>query len=215
LSDLEIVPLPNGQFVENCYLIADRVRREAVMVDPGEEPDVFLAELDTRAWTLAAIWLTHAHLDHIMGVARVKEATGVPILLHPGDRRLYDSLAGQGEWMGLRLDPPPPPDLELRTGQLLPVGRFEFEVRHTPGHSPGSVSFVGQGAVFGGDLLFNGSIGRTDLPGGDFATLMGSIQREILVLPDSTVIYSGHGPETTVGVERMTNPFLTGAYRVE
>ena len=215
MSDLEIVPLPNGQFVQNCYLIGDRARREAVMVDPGEEPEVFLAELDTRAWTLGAVWLTHAHLDHIMGVAEVKAATGVPVFLHPADRQLYDSLPGQGEWMGLRLEPPPPPDAELRSGQILRVGGFEFEVRHTPGHSPGSVSFVGHGAVFGGDVIFNGSIGRTDLPGGDFATLMGSIQREFLVLPDSTAIHSGHGPETTVGVERMTNPFLTGAYRVE
>ncbi len=215
MTELEIVALPNGQFVENCYLVGDRLRREAVMIDPGEEPALFLAELDTRAWHLSAIWLTHAHIDHIMGVGAVKDATGVPVLLHPADRKLYDNLRGQGEWMGLRLDPAPPPDAELQSGQRLRVGGFDFEVRHTPGHSPGSVSFVGQGVVFGGDVLFNGSIGRTDLPGGDLGTLMSSIQSSFLSLPDSTIVYGGHGPETTIGIERMTNPFLTGVFRAE
>lgn len=215
MSDLEIVALPNGQFGENCYLLADRSTRQAVMVDPGEEPRLFLAELDTRGWALSAVWLTHGHIDHIMGVAAVKEATGVPVLLHPADRGLYDGLPRQGEWMGLTLEIPPPPDGELFEGQRLRLGDHEFTVRHTPGHSPGSVSFVGPGIVLGGDVLFNGSIGRTDLPGGDLATLMHSLQAVFLALPDSTMVYSGHGPETTIGVERMTNPFLTGAFHHE
>jgi glyoxylase-like metal-dependent hydrolase (beta-lactamase superfamily II) len=215
VSDLEIVPLPNGQFAENCYLLADRASRRAVMIDPGEEPRLFLAELDTRAWSLQAIWLTHAHVDHIMGVRAVKEATGVPVLLHPADRGLYDALPRQGEWMGLTLEPPPPPDAPLHDGQVLRLGPHEITVRHTPGHSPGSVSFVGSGFVLGGDVLFNGSIGRTDLPGGDLAQLMHSIHSVFLTLPDSVIVYSGHGPETTIGVERMTNPFLTGAFRYE
>jgi len=215
VSDLEIVALPNGQFAENCYLLADRLTRQAIMVDPGEEPRLFLAELDTRAWSLQAIWLTHAHVDHIMGVRAVKEATGVPVLLHPADRALYDALPRQGEWMGLVLDPPPPPDGELHDGQILRLGAHEFTVRHTPGHSPGSVSFIGSNFVFGGDVLFNGSIGRTDLPGGDLPRLMHSLQSVFLALPDSVIVYSGHGPETTIGVERMTNPFLTGAFRYE
>jgi glyoxylase-like metal-dependent hydrolase (beta-lactamase superfamily II) len=215
VSDLEIVTLPNGQFAENCYLLADRLTRQAVMVDPGEEPRLFLAELDTRAWSLQAIWLTHAHVDHIMGVRAIKEATGVPVFLHPADRGLYDALPRQGEWMGLVLDPPPPPDGELHDGQVLHLGQHEFTVRHTPGHSPGSVSFIGNGFVLGGDVLFNGSIGRTDLPGGDLPRLMHSLQSVFLTLPDSVIVYSGHGPETTIGVERMTNPFLTGAFRYE
>jgi glyoxylase-like metal-dependent hydrolase (beta-lactamase superfamily II) len=214
VSDLQIVQLPNGQFVENCWLVADRSTREAVMIDPGEEATMFLAELAARRWTLGAIWLTHAHIDHVLGVGAVQRATGAPIHLHPLDRPLYDSLPAQGSWFGLRVASAPPPDVELAEGQVVRVGRFAFDVRLTPGHSPGSVSFVGEGRVFGGDVLFNGSIGRSDLPGGDYATLMASIQRVFLPLPDSTVIHSGHGPDTSIGVERLTNPFLTGAHRI-
>jgi hydroxyacylglutathione hydrolase len=212
VSELDVVMLPNGQFAENCYLVADRRTREAVIIDPGEEPAMFLAELDTRAWTLRGIWLTHAHIDHILGVGAVKRATGAPIHLHPLDRPIYDALPQFGAWVGMQLDPPPPPDRDLTPGQPVRVGRFEFDVRFTPGHSPGSVSFVGHDMVFGGDVLFNGSIGRTDLPGGDAGTLMSSIQSQFLSLPDSTVVHSGHGPATTIGVERLTNPFLTGAF---
>jgi hydroxyacylglutathione hydrolase len=214
VSDLEVVSLPNGQFAENCYLVADRRTREAVIIDPGEEPDMFLAELDARAWALQGIWLTHAHIDHIIGVGAVHARTGAPIHLHPLDRPIYDALPQYGSWVGMRLDPPPPPNHELRPGQVLRVGGFEFAVRFTPGHSPGSVSFLGEDMIFGGDVLFNGSIGRTDLPGGDATTLMATIQTQFLSLPDTTVVHSGHGPDTTIGVERLTNPFLTGAYRL-
>jgi hydroxyacylglutathione hydrolase len=211
---MEVVALPNGQFAENCYLVADTGTREAVIIDPGEESARFLAEIKTRAWTLQAIWLTHAHIDHIMGVAAVHRATGAPIHLHPLDRPLYDALPQFGSWVGMRLDPPPPPQFELVAGQVLRVGKIDFTVQFTPGHSPGSVSFLGQGMIFGGDVLFNGSVGRTDLPGGDSATLMTTIQSEFLSLPDSTVVHSGHGLDTTIGIERVTNPFLTGAYRL-
>jgi hydroxyacylglutathione hydrolase len=214
VSSLEIVALLNGQFAENCYLLGDTGTQEAVIIDPGEESARFLAELNARGWSLQAIWLTHAHIDHIMGVGAVHRATGAPIHLHPLDRPIYDALPQFGSWMGMRLEPAPPPHFELGAGQVLRVGATDFTVKFTPGHSPGSVSFHGQGMIFGGDVLFNGSVGRTDLPGGDSATLMTTIQSEFLSLPDSTVVHSGHGPNTTIGVERLTNPFLTGAYRL-
>lgn len=214
MSELEVVSLPNGQFAENCYLVADRQSREAVIIDPGEEPAMFLAELDTRGWSLQGIWLTHAHIDHIIGVGEVHGRTGAPIHLHPLDRPIYDALPQYGTWVGMKLDRPPAPDHDLRPGQVLRVGQFEFAVRFTPGHSPGSVSFLGEDRIFGGDVLFNGSVGRTDLPGGDATTLMATIQSQFLSLPDTTVVHSGHGPDTTIGVERLTNPFLTGAYRL-
>jgi hydroxyacylglutathione hydrolase len=213
-SELDVVSIPNGQFVQNCYLVGDRGTREAVIIDPGEESARFLAELEERSWTPTAIWLTHGHVDHILGVSAVKRATGAPIYLHPLDRPLYDALPEFGDWIGAALAPPPPPDVDLAAGAVLRVGEHPFEVRFTPGHSPGSVSFVGADRIFGGDVLFNGSIGRTDLPGGDLATLMATIHSQFLTLPDSTIVHSGHGADSTIGVERLTNPFLIGAGRL-
>ena len=210
---MKIVQIPNGPFVENCYLIVDEVVGECAIVDPGEEAGLILHQLAESGARPVAIWLTHAHLDHVMGVARVKAATGVPVYLHPADRRLYDAVPAQAAAFGVRADPLPPPDRTWAHGDVARVGSLEFAVRHTPGHSPGSVTFVGQGMALSGDVLFAGSIGRTDLPGGDFETLIGSIERELLSLPDDTIVHSGHGPDTTVGQERRTNPFLTGAAR--
>jgi hydroxyacylglutathione hydrolase len=144
-------------------------------------------------------------------VARVREATGAPIYLHPADRELYDSLPQQGVLFGIPAPRPPAPQFELTHGQRLSLGSTEVVVRHVPGHSPGHVCFVAPGMVFCGDVVFAGSIGRTDLPGGDFDTLIDGIRRELLTLPDATLLYPGHGPPTTVGQERVSNPFLTSA----
>lgn len=213
MSEPFVRQLVNGQLVQNCYLVGDPESKEAVLIDPGEESDRFLAEAAEGGWRIIAIWLTHAHIDHVSGVAAVKAATGAPVYLHEGDRTLYDRAPLQAEWMGLKADPLPPPDRPLRQGDTVSVGSVTFQVRHTPGHSPGSVSFVGAGRAFVGDALFAGSVGRTDLPGGDWGTLQASIVRELLSLPDATVVHSGHGPDTTIGTERRTNPFLALATR--
>jgi len=210
---VKVVAIPNGAFVENTFLVVDEAARECAVVDPGQEAGLILHKIDAAGATPRAIWLTHAHLDHVMGVARIREATGAPVYLHPADRPLYDALPGQAEAFGLAAESAPPPDRAYGHGDRVGVGNLAFAVRHAPGHSPGSVCLVGEGVAFVGDVVFQGSIGRTDLPGGDFDTLLASIERELLSLPDSTILYSGHGPETTVGRERRANPFLTGAHR--
>lgn len=210
---MRIVQIPNGQFVENCYLVVDEGTGECAIVDPGEEAGLILHKVAATSAKPVAIWLTHAHIDHVLGVPRVVGETGVPVWLHAADRPLYDAVPEQAAWFGLAAPPRlPAPDQSFTHGDTLRVGTSSFEVRHTPGHSPGSVCLVGPDGVLGGDVLFAGSIGRTDLPGGDFDTLMASIERELLSLPDATIVYSGHGPETTIGHERRSNPFLTRAY---
>ena len=211
---MKIVQIPNGQFVENCYLVTDEASRECVVIDPGEEAGLILRRITEAGVRTVAIWVTHAHLDHVMGVPRLSRETRAPIYLHPADRELYDHVIQQGLAFGIRVESLPPPDREFVPGETVRVGTVGFTVRHAPGHSPGSVCLVGDGVVFTGDVLFAGSIGRTDLPGADFDTLIRSIERELLVLPDSTMVYSGHGPETTVGRERGTNPFVAGVHRV-
>jgi glyoxylase-like metal-dependent hydrolase (beta-lactamase superfamily II) len=213
---VKVVPIPNGAFAENCYLVIDETAGECAIVDPGEEAERILQEIADHGAKPVAIWLTHAHLDHVLGVARVRAATGAPLYLHAADRPLYDHVPEQAQAFGLpapagRL---PEPDRAWVHGDVVRVGKLEFQVRHAPGHSPGHVALSGPGVVFCGDLLFQGSIGRSDLPGGDTVTLMRSIERELLSLPDATIVYSGHGPETTIGIERRTNPFLTGAARL-
>jgi len=208
---VRVVQIANGAFVENCYLVIDEAAGECAIVDPGEEAGLILHKVAQAAVRPVAIWITHGHVDHVLGVPRVRAATGAPVIVHPADRPLYDRVPQQAAAFGLQAEPLPPPDQDWAHGAVARVGGLAFTVRHTPGHSPGSVSLVGEGVVFGGDVLFQGSIGRTDLPGGDYQTLIDSIERELLVLPDSTIVYSGHGPQTTIGAERRTNPFLTGA----
>lgn len=211
---MRIIQIPNGQFIENCYLVVDERAGECAIVDPGEEAGLILHKVAATGAKPVAIWLTHAHIDHVLGVPRVAAETGAPVWLHAADRPLYDAVPEQAAWFGLAAPALPAPDRAYAHGDTVRVGDLTFEVRHAPGHSPGSVCLVGPGVVLGGDVLFAGSIGRTDLPGGDFDTLIASIERELLSLPEATIVYTGHGPETTVGHERRSNPFLTGAARL-
>jgi hydroxyacylglutathione hydrolase len=210
---VSVVAVPNGRFLENCYLVTDPAAGASVVVDPGEDAALIAERLAALGTRLEAIWLTHAHVDHILGVAALKGTTGVPVYLHPADRALYDQVAEQARAFGMRAQPLPSPDRPLAHGDVLRIGGLAFAVRHVPGHSPGSVCLVGTGLVIAGDVLFRESIGRTDLAGGDFDTLIAGIERELLSLPDETIVYSGHGPQTTIGHERRHNPFLTRSSR--
>lgn len=197
-------------FGENAYLVACPGAEAVVAVDPGGKADEMADAVEQAGLELAAILLTHAHLDHVEGVAALKRRLPAPIHMHAGDRPLYDRVAQQAAAFGMRVEALPPIDHELAHGQRLDLGGCRFEVRHVPGHSPGHVLFYAEeaGIALVGDVVFQGSIGRTDLPGGDYRTLMTSIRAQVLSLPDDTALYPGHGPATTVRHERVSNPFL-------
>jgi glyoxylase-like metal-dependent hydrolase (beta-lactamase superfamily II) len=201
-----------GPFQENSYLLADEQSRDAVLVDPGDDAPRLLAALEQDGLVLRALWITHAHVDHVGAVAAVRRRHDVPVYLHPADRPLYDRTAEQARQFGIRTETPPPPDRDLAEGDTMTVGALSFTVLHVPGHAPGHVAFAGHGVVFGGDCLFAGSVGRTDLPLSDPRALQRSLER-LAALPPDTVVYPGHGPATTIGEERRTNPFLTGVAR--
>ena len=209
-SPLTIRTFTSRVFGQNAYLVRCGDAGGWVAIDPGGEAEAMADALDAAAEPLAAILLTHAHLDHLEGVAALAERHPAPVHLHPADRPLYDAAGQQAAMFGHHIRTPPPPDAGLEDGQVLRIGDCVFEVRHVPGHSPGHVLFhaAAAGAAFVGDVVFAGSIGRTDLPGGDFQTLMRSIRDRVLTLPDDTELHSGHGPMTTVARERATNPFL-------
>ena len=199
-----------GPFQENSYLVVDETTGRAVLIDPGAEPEALLSMLETSGATLDAIWLTHAHIDHIGGIAPIKRIVDVPVYLHPADRPLYDRGAVQAGFYGLPFEQPPAPERALAEGDRLELGNLVFQVMHLPGHAPGHVAFVSGDRVLSGDLLFAGSIGRTDLPFCDPAMMEDSLER-LCTLSDSTVVYPGHGPPTSIGAERATNPFLVHA----
>lgn len=202
-----------GAFQENSYLVSDPETGHAVLVDPGAEGPQLIEMVRSSGATLDAIWLTHAHIDHIGAVRAIKRVWDVPVYLHPADRPLYDRGAMQAAVYGLPFEQPPVPDRELADGDVLEVGSLRFDVLHLPGHAPGHVAFVGNGHMLGGDLLFAGSIGRTDLPLSDPDRMMESLER-VANLPDETVVCPGHGPATSIGRERTANPFLTGLARI-
>lgn len=196
-----------GPFQENCYLVGDESTRRGVLIDPGDEPPRISRMVRASGVTLEAIWLTHAHIDHIGAIAAIKRAWDVPVLLHPGDLPLYRRAAEQAAFYGLSVEQPADLDRELADGDQLAVGSRQFIVRHTPGHSPGSVVFMGEGLILGGDLLFAGSIGRTDLPFSNPDAMTKSLAL-IATFDPEIVVYPGHGPPTSIGAELATNPYL-------
>ena len=212
--DLIIESRAVAPFHKNGYLVACGRTRQAVLIDPGDEVDALLRIVETERLAVASILLTHAHVDHVSGVARAKRATGARIGVHRDDTFLYRAAVEQGRMFGYALEPPPPPDFDLSGSDPVAFGDFEAQVHHTPGHSPGGVCLRVEGPgtagthLFVGDTLFAGSIGRTDLPGGDYDTLMRSIRGVLFAFDDAAVVHSGHGPDTTIGRERATNPFL-------
>jgi hydroxyacylglutathione hydrolase len=228
--------LPVGLLQCNCSILGDRETRDAIVVDPGDQVDWILEILGSRGLQVRAILSTHAHIDHVGGLARLQAATGAPVLMHPDDFPLYQRMDMQANWLHV----PPPPlttvDSELKEGDVVRWGGYEARILHTPGHTPGSVSLYipmlagtahrkvsaeqeqteekklkvpgYSGWLLAGDTLFAGSIGRTDLWGGDGRAILKSIHEKLLTLPDSTRVYPGHGAVTSIGEERETNPFL-------
>ena len=203
-----------GPFEENCYLLVDETSGAAVVVDPGDEGEQIVEMVERRGVTPSAVWLTHAHLDHIGAVSAVRRAwPGIPVALHPADQLIYARGAQSAAKYGIPWEQPEPPDRELADGDVLTVGDHRFTVWHVPGHAPGHVAFIGAGVLIGGDCIFAGSVGRTDLPFCDPTAFAQSLDR-LLTLPDNTPVHPGHGPPTTIGTERATNPFLNGIVRM-
>jgi glyoxylase-like metal-dependent hydrolase (beta-lactamase superfamily II) len=210
---LEIVSLTLGPAQTNAYLVADPETKEAAVIDPAWDGHVILAEAQKRGWRIAHLWYTHAHFDHLGGAGAIADALNpLPLVaLHPNDHVLWRA-GGGGALFGFDIDPGPEPTIDFDQGQILRLGSVQFEVRFTPGHTPGHCIFYVASApvCFCGDLIFAGSVGRTDLPGASWKQLVESIKTQIFTLPDETRLLSGHGPETTVGEEKMNNPFVSG-----
>lgn len=210
---MKIRTIPVGPLQENTYLVVDERAGRAVFIDPGDEPERLLAALEQSGADLDAIWLTHAHMDHVGAIAEIVRHHPVPILLHPDGQPIYKAAAEHARYFGLEIEQPPPTSGVLKEGDTLSVGELRFQVIHTPGHAPGHVTIHGEGVAFVGDCLFAGSIGRTDLPMSSGPELARSLAR-IAALGDDVKVYSGHGPSTTIGHERVHNPFLNGGVRI-
>ena len=203
-----------GPFLKNGFVVACESSREAILIDPGDEVDELLAFAQRNTLAIRHILLTHAHVDHVTGVADAKRALGAPVYLHRDDLFLYEDAVRHGAMFGLSVQPQPPIDVFYAPDQVIAFGEYDVRPHHTPGHCPGGVCLqIGRRETAGkqlfvGDTLFAGSIGRTDLPGGDYATLIRSIRTVLFAFGDDAAVYPGHGPATTIGHERRTNPFL-------
>lgn len=211
-AELQVAMFTVGPLQENCYLLTDPASRAAVLVDPGDEADVLLEAVADSGCTLEAIWLTHAHFDHVGAVAAIVRQCHVPVRLHPLDLPLYDRAAAAAMTFGLTIESPPAGTVPLADGDVLRCGSTEFTVWHVPGHAPGHVAFLGAGLCISGDVLFAGSIGRTDLPMCDAQAMHRSLGR-LATLPAATEVLSGHGDVTTIARECASNPFLRGLAR--
>lgn len=196
-----------GPLEENTYIIGDEATREAIVVDPGDEPDRILDEIKSNDLKVNTVICTHAHFDHVGASGDIKKATGARILIHKEDLQVYDTAKDQAAVWGFDIDDIPQPDGFVDEGDEIQVGNLKFKVMHTPGHSPGALCLYGEGIVITGDTIFAGSVGRTDFPGGSTEKLRESFKR-LLGLPDDTKVYAGHGPETTIGAEKKSNYFV-------
>ena len=209
VNELMVRGIVVGVFAENCWVIGSRRTREGIVIDPGDQPEEILALAKDMGVNVKLIANSHAHLDHILGVRGIQRATGAKFLLHQQDLEIARGAAeSAARLMGQSIEPPPDPDGFLVDDLELEVEGLKLKVLHTPGHTQGSVSFYTEGMLFSGDTLFRGSIGRTDLPGGDFQQEMSSIVDKLMSLPDDTIVLPGHMEETSIGQERQTNPFV-------
>jgi glyoxylase-like metal-dependent hydrolase (beta-lactamase superfamily II) len=197
-----------GPLQVNCFIVGCEETRKAAVIDPGDEGERVLAAIEEAGLQLEMIVNTHGHFDHVGGNRLLMERTGAPLLIHELDRPLLSRAAAHAAAYGLGATPSPEPTRTVTDGETLVLGRVQLEVIHVPGHSPGGICLLAGGHLFCGDALFAGSVGRTDLPGGDHDTLIEGIRRRLLVLPDATEVHPGHGPDTTIGREKAVNPFL-------
>lgn len=193
----------------NCFIVGDPVTKRAIVIDPGGDAQSIVSTLVDKELTVTAIVATHAHFDHLVAAGELREQTGAPFYMHDFDKPLLDWYEESARmFLGIELGSPPAVDTRAAEGDVLKAGDVELHVIHTPGHSPGSISLIAPEAVFSGDTLFAGSIGRSDLPGGDGETLLGVISSKLLTLDDAVAVFPGHGPATTIGEERRSNPFV-------
>lgn len=209
-SPLQVTVMEVGPLSENAYIVAHPATGEAAVVDPGEDAGEILGRLAAQGLSLKKILLTHGHFDHVGGVRLLKERTGATVYIHPDEVERMLGAPLQAAMFGLDVSGPPAPDVLIGEGDVVSLGDQEFRVLHTPGHTPGHVTFVCGRLAFVGDLIFAGSIGRTDLPGGSHVALLRSVRTKIFTMPDDTALLPGHGPATTVGEERRSNPFFVG-----
>ncbi|QTA79504.1 Beta-lactamase domain-containing protein [Desulfonema limicola] len=203
IKNLEVGPI-----MANCYILGCEETKEAVVIDPGDDADQILMALAESGLTVKYIINTHGHFDHVGANKKMKSATGAPILIHEGDAPMLSRLSTDATMFGLSAENSPGPDQEISDGDIISFGNFKLKVLHTPGHSPGGVALYTEGCVFVGDTLFSGSIGRTDLPGGNYEKLISSVKNKLFTLAEDTKVYCGHGPATTIGREKAYNPFF-------